>query len=67
MTEDAQATVQDRVMTTINDRSGYFLLTLPKTGWVSGYYCCGLFAGEQTSAYFYVDEVRLRIIEPCQP
>ena len=67
MTEDQQAMVQDRVMTTTNDRSGYFLLTPPKTGWTSGYYRCGLFAGEQTSAYSYVDEVRFRILEPQQP
>jgi tetratricopeptide (TPR) repeat protein len=63
MTEDQQATVQDRVMTTTNDRSGYFLLTPPKSGWTPGYYRCGLFAGEQTSAYSYVDEVRFRVIE----
>lgn len=64
MTEDPQATLQDRVMTAMNDRSGYFLLTPPKSGWTPGYYRCGLFAGEQTSAYSYVDEVRFRIIEP---
>ncbi len=63
MAEDPQTTVQDRVMTTTNDRSGYFLLTPPKTGWTSGYYRCGLFAGEQTSAYSYADEVRFRIVE----
>ena len=67
MTEDPQATVQDRVMTTMNDRSGYFLLTPPKSGWTPGYYRCGLFAGEQTSAYSYVDEVRFRIVEPSRP
>jgi hypothetical protein len=64
MTEDPQTTVQDRVMTTTNDRSGYFLLTPPKSGWATGFYRCGLFAGEQTSAYSYVDEVRFRIVEP---
>ena len=64
MTEDPQTTVQDRVLTTTNDRSGYFLLTPQKSGWTPGYYRCGLFAGEQTSAYSYVDEVRFRIIEP---
>jgi tetratricopeptide (TPR) repeat protein len=64
MTEDPQTTVQDQVMTAMNDRSGYFLLTPPKTGWTPGYYRCGLFAGEQTSAYSYVDEVRFRIVEP---
>ncbi|MDK2743107.1 MAG: tetratricopeptide repeat protein [Nitrospira sp. BO4] len=63
MTEDPQATVQDRVMTTMNDRSGYFLLNRPKTGWTPGLYRCGLFAGERASAYTYVDEVRFRIVE----
>ena len=67
MAEDPQTTVQDRVMTTTNDRSGYFLLTPPKSSWTPGYYRCGLFAGEQTSAYSYVDEVRFRIIEPKRP
>jgi tetratricopeptide (TPR) repeat protein len=66
MTEDPQTTVQDRVMTTTNDRSGYFLLTSPKKGWSPGLYRCGLFAGEQTSAYSYVDEVRFRIVESHQ-
>lgn len=67
MTEDPQTTVQDRVMTAMNDRSGYFLLTPPKTGWKQGFYRCGLFAGEQTSAYSYVDEVRFRIVEASLP
>ncbi len=64
MTEDSQTIVQDRVMTTTNDRSGYFLLTPQKSDWTPGYYRCGLFAGEQTSAYSYVDEIRFRIVEP---
>jgi len=63
MAEDSQTMVQDRVLTTTNDQSGYFLLTPPKTGWTPGLYRCGLFAGEQTSAYSYVDEVRFRIVE----
>jgi tetratricopeptide (TPR) repeat protein len=53
---------QDRVMTTMNDQSGYFLLAPPKTGWHAGLYYCGLFAGEQTSADTLVDEVRFRIV-----
>jgi tetratricopeptide (TPR) repeat protein len=64
MLEDQQVTAQDRVLTTMNDRSGYFLFTAPKSGWIPGYYRCGLLVGEQTSAYSYVDEVRFRIIEP---
>ena len=63
MTEDPRTMVQDRVMTTTNDRSGYFLLTRPNGGWIPGLYRCGLFAGEQTSAYSYADEVRFRIVE----
>jgi hypothetical protein len=50
-------------MTTMNDRSGYFLLTHPKTGWTPCLCRCGLFAGERASAYTYVDEIRFRIIE----
>jgi tetratricopeptide (TPR) repeat protein len=64
MKEDPHAAAQDHVLTSMNDRSGYFLLTPPKTGWTAGLYRCGLFAGELTSAYTYVDEVRFRIIEP---
>jgi hypothetical protein len=67
LTEDPQTTVQDRAMTAMNDRSGYFLLTPPKTGWAPGFYRCGLFAVEQTSAYSYVDKVRFRIVEPSRP
>lgn len=63
MTEDPQAVVQDHIMTSTNDRSGYFLLIRPKAGWLPGLYRCGLFAGEQTSAYSYVDEVRFQIVE----
>lgn len=67
MTEDPHTAVQDHVMTAMNDRSGYFLLIPPKSGWIPGYYRCGLFAGEQTSAYSYVDEVRFRIVESKRP
>lgn len=67
MTEDQKSLIQDQVMTSMNDRSGYFLLTRPRTGWAPGLYRCGLFAGEQTSAYSYVDEVRFRIVELHRP
>jgi tetratricopeptide (TPR) repeat protein len=62
MTGAQSAVAQDHVLTTMNDQSGYFMLTPPKTGWTSGLYHCGLFAGEQTSADTLVDEVRFRII-----
>ena len=61
--ENPRAVAQDRVMTSMNDQSGYFMLFPPKTGWIPGLYRCGLFAGERTSAYTYVDEVRFRIVE----
>ncbi|HSA61075.1 MAG TPA: tetratricopeptide repeat protein [Nitrospiraceae bacterium] len=64
MTDDPRPVAQDQVMTSMNDRSGYFLLTPPETGWTPGLYRCGLFAGERTSAYTYVDEVRFRILGP---
>jgi tetratricopeptide (TPR) repeat protein len=67
MTGVQSAVAQDHVLTTMNDQSGYFMLTPPKTGWTSGLYHCGLFAGEQTSADTLVDEVRFRIIAPPRP
>ncbi len=64
MTGEQRAAAQDQVMASMNDQSGYFLLTPPKTGWTPGLYRCGLFAGERTSADTLVDEVRFRIIAP---
>ncbi|RPH77129.1 MAG: tetratricopeptide repeat protein, partial [Nitrospiraceae bacterium] len=66
MTGEQPAIAQDRVMTTMNDQSGYFMLPPPKTGWTPGLYHCGLFAGERTSADTLVDEARFRIIEPVR-
>jgi len=62
MTGEQRAVAQDHVLTTMNDQSGYFMLTPPKTGWTAGLYHCGLYAGEHTSADTLVDEVRFRII-----
>ncbi|MCX5721068.1 MAG: tetratricopeptide repeat protein [Nitrospirae bacterium] len=59
-----RAIAQDHVMTTMNDQSGYFLLSPPETGWTVGLYHCGLFAGERTSADTLVDDVRFRIVTP---
>jgi len=64
MAEESRVAAQDHVLTSMSDRSGYFMLTPPTTGWASGLYRCGLFAGEHTSAYTHVDEVRFRIVEP---
>ncbi len=63
-TGEQLAITQDRVMTTMNDQSGYFLLPPPTTGWAAGLYHCGLFVGERTSADTLVDEVRFRIMAP---
>ncbi|MCS6319566.1 MAG: hypothetical protein H8K05_17695 [Nitrospira sp.] len=57
------AVAQDQLIMSTNDQSGYFVLSRPSTGWATGLYRCGLFAGEQTSAYTQVDEVRFRIVE----
>ncbi len=67
MTEAQQAIAQDRVMTTMNDQSGYFMLPPPKTGWTTGLYHCGLFTGERTTADTLVDEVRFRIVALAPP
>lgn len=65
-TGEPRAVAQDRVMTTMSDQSGYFMLSPPKTGWPPGLYHCGLYTGEQTSANTLADEVRFRIIEPSR-
>lgn len=64
MTGEPGVITQDHVMTAMNDQSGYFMLAAPQSGWTPGLYRCGLFAGERTSAYTQVDEVRFRIMEP---
>nr|AOR51257.1 hypothetical protein [uncultured bacterium pBE3-1] len=61
------AVAQDHLIMSTNDQSGYFVLSRPTTGWTTGLYRCGLFAGEQTSAYTQVDEVRFRIVEAPRP
>lgn len=67
VTSEQPAVAQDRVMTTMNDQSGYFMLPPPKTGWPTGLYRCGLFTGEQTTADTLVDEVRFRIVTSVPP
>jgi hypothetical protein len=62
MTGEHRPVVQDRVVMSTNDQSGYFRLSPPQTGWMPGIYRCGLFEGERTSAYSQVDEVRFRIL-----
>jgi hypothetical protein len=61
--EPQQIIALDHVLTSMNDQSGYFMLSRPAGGWPTGLYRCGLFAGEHTSAYTLADEVRFRIVE----
>lgn len=67
MSGEPRAVAQDRAMTTMNDQSGYFMLSPPDTGWASGLYHCGLFTSERTSADTLVDEVRFRIVASPPP
>lgn len=67
VTGEARALARDDVIMSMNDQSGYFKLSRPKTGWTPGLYRCGLFAGDQKSAYTHVDEVRFRILDPPRP
>jgi hypothetical protein len=62
VTGEPRAMVKDRVVMSMSDQSGYFMLSRPKTGWTPGLYRCGLFVGERTSADTQVDEVRFRIV-----
>lgn len=64
-TDGATVIAQDRVVMSMNDQSGYFLLAPPAAGWAPGLYRCGLYAGEGASAYNHVDEVRFRVIPPA--
>ena len=64
VTRKPRGLAKDQVIMSTNDRSGYFILSPPETGWTPGLYRCGLFVGERTSADTHVDEVRFRINEP---
>ena len=59
-----RALAQDQVIMSMNEQSGYFVLSTPEAGWAPGQYRCGLFVGNEVSAYTHADEVRFRIIEP---
>ncbi len=67
VTGEQRTLAQDRVVLSMSDQSGYFMLTPPKTGWTPGLYRCGLFEGERMSAYSLVDEVRFRILDLKDP
>lgn len=56
------ALAQDRVIMTMNEQSGYFRFQGSPEGWKPGLYRCGLFVGDEVSAYNLADEVRFRIL-----
>ncbi|MCA9420637.1 MAG: tetratricopeptide repeat protein [Nitrospira sp.] len=56
------ALAQDRVVMSMNDQSGYFRFQALPNGWKPGLYRCGLFVGDEASAYNLADEVRFRIV-----
>jgi tetratricopeptide (TPR) repeat protein len=58
------ALAQDRVVMSMNDQSGYFRVQVSPEGWKPGLYRCGLFVGDEASAYNLSDEVRFRIVAP---
>ncbi len=60
---ESRLVAQDKVVLSMNDQSGYFMLSRPQSGWPSGLYRCGLFEGERESAYTQSDEVRFRIMD----
>ena len=53
----------DQVVMAMNEQSGYFIIAAPEGGWTPGLYRCGLFVGDEVSAYTHADEVRFRILE----
>ncbi len=57
---------RDRVVMNMGDQSGYFVIAQPESGWPPGLHRCGLFVGNELSAYTHADEVRFRIIQSPQ-
>jgi tetratricopeptide (TPR) repeat protein len=55
------ALARDQVVMSMNEQFGYFRLASPSSGWIPGLYRCGLFVGDEVSAYNLADEVRFRI------
>jgi tetratricopeptide (TPR) repeat protein len=52
----------DKVLLGLNERSGFFLLRRPETGWRIGTYRVDLYLGAQMSAYTQMADVRFRIV-----
>ena len=67
ITREETGLTRDRVVMAMNDQSGYFMLSPPKTGWKPGLHRCGLFVGGEVSSYTHSDEVRFQIVEATPP
>ena len=52
---------RDQVIMNMGDQTGYFIISRPESGWTPGLHRCGLFVGNELSAYTHADEVRFRI------
>jgi tetratricopeptide (TPR) repeat protein len=63
MAQDQRAVASDQVAMAMNEQTGYFILSAPEAGWTPGLYRCGLFVGDEVSAYTHADEIRFRILE----
>lgn len=57
----------DEVLLGLNERSGYFRLARPESGWSPGLYRVDLYLGPQVSAYTHAGEVRFRIVAESRP
>jgi tetratricopeptide (TPR) repeat protein len=66
MTWDQTPLARDKVVMSMNEQTGYFVLSVPESEWTPGFYRCGLFVGDDISAYTQADEVRFRILEDIQ-
>lgn len=62
ITSGQAALAEDRVVMTTNEQSGYFRFQISPEGLKPGLYRCGLFVGDEVSAYNQADEVRFRLV-----
>ena len=54
---------RDSVVLSMNEQSGYFVLTPPEGGWPIGMYRVDLFMGDEVARSTQVDEVWFRVVE----
>ena len=54
---------RDSVVLSMNEQSGYFVLTPPESGWPVGMYRVDLFMGDEVARSTQVDEVWFRVVE----